>query len=64
MLNFFIDFRKLNEATKKDPYTLPFTNERLNIIPKYEAYSFLDGYLGYQIFIAEEDRDKIAFVTN
>jgi hypothetical protein len=52
MLNFFIDFRKLNEATKKDPYPLPFIDEMLNIIARYEAYSFLDGYLRYQIFIA------------
>jgi hypothetical protein len=48
-LIFFIDFRKLNEATKKDPYPLPFIDERLNIIARYEAYFFLDGYLGYQI---------------
>ncbi len=37
----------------------------LNTIEGYEAYSFLDGYLGYhQIFIAIDDRYKIAFVTN
>jgi hypothetical protein len=39
-----IDFKKLNEATKKDPYPLPFTDEELNIVARYEAYSFLDGY--------------------
>jgi hypothetical protein len=39
-----IDFRKLNAATKKDPYPLPFTYEVLNTITCYEAYSFLDGY--------------------
>jgi hypothetical protein len=37
-------FKKLNVTTKKDPYTLPFTYEVLNIIVGYEAYSFLDGY--------------------
>jgi hypothetical protein len=31
-------------VVKKDMYALPFTNEVLNIITKYEAYSFLDGY--------------------
>jgi len=36
----------------------------LNIIAKYEAYSFLDGYLGYyQISIALEDKYKTAFDT-
>jgi hypothetical protein len=39
-----INFRKLIVATKNDPYPLPFINEVLNIIARYEAYSFLDGY--------------------
>jgi len=51
-LRICIDFRKLIAPTKKDPYPLSFTNEVINIITRYEAYSFLDGYLGYhQIFI-------------
>ncbi len=34
-------------------------------VPKYEAYSFLDGYLGYHhIFIAHEDRYETTFVTD
>jgi hypothetical protein len=56
-LKIYIDFRKLNVATKKDSYPLPFIDEVLNIIIGYEAYSFLDGYLGYhQIFIAPKDK--------
>jgi hypothetical protein len=43
-LKIYIDFRKLNVTTKKDPYPLPFKNEVLNTIARYEAYSFLDGY--------------------
>jgi hypothetical protein len=39
-----IDFKKLNVVTKKDPYPLPFINEVLNIVARYEAYSFFDGY--------------------
>ncbi len=39
-----INLKNLNITTKKDMYALPFTNEVLNIITKYEAYSFLDGY--------------------
>jgi hypothetical protein len=39
-----VDFKKLNKATKKNPYPLPFFDEVLNIVIRYEAYSFLDGY--------------------
>ncbi len=60
-----IDFKKLNAATKKDPYPLPFIDEVLNIVVGYEAYLFLDGYLGYhQISIVLEDINKTKFVTN
>ncbi len=63
-LKIYIDFRKPNAATK-DPYPLFFTNEVLNMVARYEAYSFLNGYLRYhQIFIVLEDRYKIAFVTD
>jgi putative transposase len=56
-----IDFRKLNVATKKDPYPLPFIDEMLNTITRYEAYSFLRHH---QISIVLEDRYKIAFVID
>jgi hypothetical protein len=39
-----VDFKKLNKATKKTPYPLPFFDEVLNTIAGYETYSFLDGY--------------------
>jgi hypothetical protein len=39
-----IDFKKLNGAIKKDPYPLHFIDEMLNIITRYDTYSFLDGY--------------------
>jgi hypothetical protein len=63
-----VDFRKFNNATKKDPYPLPFSDGVLNIVVGYEAYSFLDGYLGYpkdnEISIALEDRYKMIFITD
>jgi hypothetical protein len=60
-----MDFIKLNAKTKKDPYPLPFTNEVLNTLARYEAYSFLDGYSKYhQISIVPKDKSKTAFVTN
>jgi hypothetical protein len=64
-LRIYIDFRKLNVAIKKDPYPLPFIDEMLNTVIRYEAYSFLDGYLKYhQIFIALKDIYKTVFVTD
>jgi hypothetical protein len=64
-LIFYIYFRKLNVATKKDPYPLPFTDEVLNTIARYEVYSFLDEYSRYhQIFITLEERYKITFVID
>jgi hypothetical protein len=43
----YVDFKKLNKATKKDLYPLPFFYEVLNIVARYEAYSLLNGYLKY-----------------
>ncbi len=60
-----INFGKLNVTIKEDPYPLSFTNEVLNIIVGYKAYSFLDEYLIYhQISIALKDRYKITFVID
>jgi hypothetical protein len=44
-LKICVDFRKLNVATKKDSYLLPFTNEVINIVARHEVYTFLDGFL-------------------
>jgi hypothetical protein len=46
-LRICVDFKKLNKATKNNPYPLPFSNESLNIVAGYEVYSFLDGYSKY-----------------
>jgi hypothetical protein len=46
-LKICVDFRKLNVATKKDPYLLHFTNEVINMVVGHEMYTFLDGFLGY-----------------
>ncbi len=39
-LKICINFKKINVATKKDPYPLPFKYEVMNIVTRYEAYSF------------------------
>jgi hypothetical protein len=46
-LRIYVDFRKLNVATKKDPYLLPFTDEVINIVAGHEVYTFLDGFFRY-----------------
>jgi len=59
-LRICINFKKLNATTMKGPYPLSFTNEFLNIITWYEAYYFLDEYLGYhEISIALKDRSHL-----
>jgi hypothetical protein len=55
-LKIYIDFKKLNATTKKDPFSLPFIDEVVNIVPRCETYSNLDGYFGYhQNFITLKD---------
>jgi hypothetical protein len=43
-LKICVDFKKLNAATKKDPYLLPFMDEVINIVAGHEVYTFLDGF--------------------
>ena len=63
-LRFCIDYRRLNSVTRQDSYPLPLINNCLNALSKSSWYSTLDLRSGYyNIPIAEEDRDKSAFVT-
>ncbi|XP_073314692.1 uncharacterized protein [Primulina huaijiensis] len=57
-----IDYRKLNDATRKDHFPLPFIDQMLERLAGHEFYCFLDGYYGYnQITIAPEDQEKTTF---
>ncbi|KAL3689795.1 hypothetical protein R1sor_016104 [Riccia sorocarpa] len=59
-----VDYRKLNEHTVKDPYPLPFIDDILDKVAGKEAYTFMDGFNGYnQVSIAAEDQNKAAFIT-
>ena len=42
-----IDYRKLNKATKKDHFPLPFIDEMLERLANHSFFCFLDGYSGY-----------------
>ena len=39
-----IDYRRLNEVTKKDNFPLPFIDQLLKRIFEHPFYCFLDGY--------------------
>jgi hypothetical protein len=58
-----IDFRNLNRATLKDEYPMPIADTLINNASGNRIISFLDGNAGYnQIFMAEEDAAKTAFI--
>ena len=51
-----MDYRKLNNATLKYHFSLPFIDQILGKLSNHAYYYFLDGYSGYnQINIAPED---------
>ncbi|GJZ88357.1 reverse transcriptase domain-containing protein [Tanacetum coccineum] len=57
-----IDYRKLNEATCKDHFPLPFMDHILERLAGNEFYCFLDGFSGYfQIPIEPKDQEKTTF---
>nr|GFC20472.1 reverse transcriptase domain-containing protein [Tanacetum cinerariifolium] len=43
----YIDYRKLNEATRKDHFPLPFMDQMLERLAGNEYCCFLDGFSGY-----------------
>jgi hypothetical protein len=57
-----IDYRKLNKATNKDHFPLPFIDEMLQRLANHTYFSFLDGYSGFmQIPIHPDDQHKTTF---
>nr|GEV17395.1 reverse transcriptase domain-containing protein [Tanacetum cinerariifolium] len=57
-----IDYRKLNEATRKDHFPLPFMDQMLKILAGIQYYCFLDGFSYYfQIPIDQKDLEKTTF---
>nr|GEV86285.1 reverse transcriptase domain-containing protein [Tanacetum cinerariifolium] len=54
--------RKLNDATRKDHFPLPFMDQMLERLTGNEFYCFLDGFSGYfQIPINPPDQEKTTF---
>ena len=57
-----IDYRRLNEVTRKDHFLLPFIDQLLERVSRHPFYCFLDGYSWYfQIEIDPEDQEKTTF---
>ena len=50
-----IDYRRLNEVTRKDHFPLPFIDQLLQRFYGHLFYCFLDGYSGYFLFVDQND---------
>ncbi|GJU72270.1 reverse transcriptase domain-containing protein [Tanacetum coccineum] len=57
-----IDYRKLNDATRKDHFSLPFMDQMLERLAENKYYCFLDRFSGYfQIPIDPLNQEKTTF---
>jgi len=60
-----IDYRKLNKATRKDHFPLPYIDEMLERLANHYFFCFLDGYSRYhQIPIHLDDQSKTTFTCS
>jgi transposase InsO family protein len=59
-----IDYRKLNEITKKDAFPLPFIEDNLARLADSNIFSAIDGMGAFHVVeLTEEARPKTAFAT-
>jgi hypothetical protein len=57
-----IDYQRLNAATRKDHFPLPFIDQMVERLAGHEYYCFLDGCSGYnQVPVDLEDQEKTTF---
>ena len=61
---FCVDYRKINEVTRKDSYALPRIDDTLDSLSGTEYFTTLDLKSGYwQVEVDEDSRQYTAFVT-
>ena len=64
-VRFCIDFRKINDVTKKDVFPLPRISDLLESMASARFFTTLDAASGYwQIPVASKDIEKTAFITS
>jgi len=57
-----IDYRKLNQATRKDHFPFPLNDQVQERLAGKSHYCFIDGFLGYvHIHITPKDQHKTIF---
>ena len=62
---FCIDYRALNEVTKKNAFPIPRIDENLDYLGGNQWFCTLDLQSGYwQIGMKAEDKEKTAFITH
>ena len=60
-----VDFMDLNKACSKDSFPLPRIDQLVDSTAGHKLLTFMDAFSGYnQIKMAEEDQEKIAFITS
>jgi hypothetical protein len=63
MIRVCTNFYDLNKACPKDNFPTPFIDQIIDECAGCEAFSFMDGFLGYnQIQIKPEDQHKTTFI--
>ena len=62
---FCVDFRKLNQITKKNSYPLPVIDDILALLGKAKYFTSLDLKSGYwQVLMNKEDKEKTSFACH